>query len=339
MSVSHGPGSVSFPEWPALASGTGTAMVMTADGEVLRLDTRATAKLLDSSEPPLLIHAPATWRRLGLKPMPAYDLLELFAFVRPAKPAVPTARGLAQTLEMRPVAQGLEAAAASLPNLAVALLDELSRGATLPANRDLPALAKRMGMPAGCGDPWCWRRWPAEAGCRHRAKTAMPSASGAACRNGRKGRRRPHPPPCPSRPPKPGCGWRGWWATAPKPARARPITPLPPRRPSPRAKRRARPISCWPRPARVPARRWAMSRPRASGPSAIMRRSGFQPSPAICNARWRASWSGFFLTPSNGIGAWCCARAAKTICVCSIWRMRSPRRWWAAIRHWSFHLA
>ncbi len=151
MSVSHGPGSVSLPEWPTLACGTGIALVMTAEGELLRLAAPATARLLDTSEPPLLIHAPATWRRLGLKPMPAYDLLELFAFVRPAKPAVPTARGLAQVLDMRPIAQGLEAAAASLPTIAVALLDELARGATLPANRDLPALAKRMGD-AG----WLW---------------------------------------------------------------------------------------------------------------------------------------------------------------------------------------
>ena len=98
MSVSHGPGSVSLPEWPTLACGTGIALVMTAEGELLRLAAPATAKLLDTSEPPLLIHSPATWRRLGLKAMPAYDLLELFAFVRPAKPAVPTARGLAQVL-------------------------------------------------------------------------------------------------------------------------------------------------------------------------------------------------------------------------------------------------
>ncbi|MCB8874183.1 ATP-dependent DNA helicase [Acidisoma silvae] len=151
MSVSHGPGSVSFPEWPALASGTGTAAVLTADGELVQRDSRETARLLDQSEPPLLIHAPSTWRRLGLKPMPAYDLLELFAFVRPAKPAVPTARGLAQTLDLPAVRQGLENAASALPNLAFALLQELTRDAGLPANRDLPALAKRMGD-AG----WLW---------------------------------------------------------------------------------------------------------------------------------------------------------------------------------------
>ncbi|HEX3982732.1 MAG TPA: ATP-dependent DNA helicase [Acidisoma sp.] len=149
--MSHGPGFVSVPEWPALAAGTGTATLLTADGEVLRLAAREAAQTLADGEPPLLIHAPSTWRRLGIKPLPAYDLLELFAFVRPAEAAVPTARGLADALGIKQPGPGLENAAAHLPDLAVALLTELTQEASLPKSRDLPALARRMGE-AG----WLW---------------------------------------------------------------------------------------------------------------------------------------------------------------------------------------
>jgi ATP-dependent DNA helicase DinG len=194
MSVSHGPGSVSLPEWPALAAGTSTATLLTADGEVLRLAAREAARFLESSEPPLIIHAPSSWRRLGLKPMPAYDLLELFAFARPAQPAVPTARGLAEALGTRLPGPGLENAAGHLPELALALLQEVTRYAALPANRDLPALAKRMGE-AG----WLWAPLVMEALARGGAQPAPTKDSNAF----RVWRRLPEweegaPPPAPS---------------------------------------------------------------------------------------------------------------------------------------------
>ena len=51
---------------------------------------------------PILCHAPAVARRLGCDPFPAFDLLELFAFVRPAAFCVPTPLGLAQALGLAP---------------------------------------------------------------------------------------------------------------------------------------------------------------------------------------------------------------------------------------------
>ena len=50
------------------------------------------------AQPPLLCHAPSTARRLGTDHIDGYDVLELFAFVRPAEFTLPTIRGLARTL-------------------------------------------------------------------------------------------------------------------------------------------------------------------------------------------------------------------------------------------------
>jgi ATP-dependent DNA helicase DinG len=158
MSASHAAAGVALPEWPALVAGTGAAALLTADGEMLSLTTATGAAQLAALGPPLLVHAPATWRRLGLPAMPAYDLLELFAFVAPAEPAVPTARGLAQALGLAVPGPGLERAAAALPGIAVGLLRRLQESAHLPANKDAVALATRMGR-AG----WIWGPIVAEA--------------------------------------------------------------------------------------------------------------------------------------------------------------------------------
>jgi ATP-dependent DNA helicase DinG len=48
----------------------------------------------------MVCHAPATARRLNTSPFRALDLLELFAFVRPATFCRPTPSGLADALEL-----------------------------------------------------------------------------------------------------------------------------------------------------------------------------------------------------------------------------------------------
>ncbi len=99
---------------------------------------------------PLLVHAPVTLRRLGLKPRPCFDLLELWAFVRPACPAAPTVRGLALALDMEPP-RDMEDSAALLPTLVEALLTRLATGRDTPANRDAASLAAAMGASG-----WAW---------------------------------------------------------------------------------------------------------------------------------------------------------------------------------------
>jgi ATP-dependent DNA helicase DinG len=135
---------------PALAAGFGKAAILTPDGEFLALNAQEAADALRAMPPPLLVHAPATFRRLGIRPEPALDLLELFAFVMPGRRAAPTPRGLALALDMDPP-DGLEASAAALPDIAAALLNRLTAGKALPVNAFAGGVAARMGR-AG----WLW---------------------------------------------------------------------------------------------------------------------------------------------------------------------------------------
>ncbi len=133
---------------PSIVAGHGRAALLTADGELLTLPKEAAAARLHGAAP-LLVHAPATFRRLGLAGQPAFDLLELFAFGHPARPVTPTPRGLALALGMIPP-EDLEAAAAALPEMAAELLRRLAETRRAPGGRDAAALAARMGQ-AGWG--------------------------------------------------------------------------------------------------------------------------------------------------------------------------------------------
>ncbi len=138
-----------MPQAPSVIAGFGQAAILTTDGELLSLPTAEAAALIAGGPPPLLIHAPNTLRRLGLRAMPCLDLLELFGFVLPARPVVPTARGMALALDLPPPGTA-EDAAALLPDLAAALLRHLSRAKDVPLNKDAAALAARMGI------AWPW---------------------------------------------------------------------------------------------------------------------------------------------------------------------------------------
>ena len=52
--------------------------------------------------PHLLLNAPVTASRLGYPELSGLDLLELFAFIHPARFAVPTPNGLASALGIDP---------------------------------------------------------------------------------------------------------------------------------------------------------------------------------------------------------------------------------------------
>ena len=138
-----------LPHAPALAAGHARAAVLTTDGELLTLPA-AEAAALARRTPPLLVHAPATFRRLQTRPTPALDILELFAFVLPAHPVAPTPRGLAHALDL-PAPQTLEDAAALIPNLAEALLAHLAASAALSRQAHAAGLAATMGA---AGWPW-----------------------------------------------------------------------------------------------------------------------------------------------------------------------------------------
>ncbi|WP_428483812.1 ATP-dependent DNA helicase [Rhodopila sp.] len=142
--------SIALPDAPSVVAGHGRAAILTLDGEVLVLANGEAAALLRTLPPPMLVHAPATFRRLGMRPGPAFDLLELFAFVRPAHTAAPTPRGLAMALDDDQPPVGLEAEVTRLPDLAAVLLHQLVQARGTLRNRDAASLAARM-QKAGWG--------------------------------------------------------------------------------------------------------------------------------------------------------------------------------------------
>jgi ATP-dependent DNA helicase DinG len=141
---------IALPDAPSVVAGHGRAAILTTDGELFSAPAEEAAAAIRKMDAPILVHAPATLRRLGLRSQPCLDLLELFAFVLPARPAAPTPRGLALALDLDVAPAGLEAEAALLPELVERLLRRLAAGRDLALNRDAAALAARMGQ-AGWG--------------------------------------------------------------------------------------------------------------------------------------------------------------------------------------------
>jgi ATP-dependent DNA helicase DinG len=141
---------VRIPDAPALAVGLKESAWIGTDGEVVTLDSAAAAARARTGMP-FVCHARACARRLGVPGFAAYDLLELFAFVRPARFCVPTPQGLAEALDL-PAPKGLAEAAQTLRAVAARLLLELAaRGSK--ADRDAPAIARAMGRA-----DWPWAK-------------------------------------------------------------------------------------------------------------------------------------------------------------------------------------
>jgi len=151
--ATRAPSRLMLPDAPYVVAGIGRACVLTPDGEVLDLPADEAGHMLRHLPPPILVQAPATLRRLGLRGAPTLDLLDLFAFVLPARPVAPTPRGMALALDL-PAPGGLQAACLMLADATRALLAHLAAGRDAPLNRDAAGLAARMGQ-AG----WGWTRF------------------------------------------------------------------------------------------------------------------------------------------------------------------------------------
>ncbi|QDH17589.1 ATP-dependent DNA helicase [Swingsia samuiensis] len=126
---------------PALIARRGLSSILTPDGELLDLPAPQTRELLRSLPPPLLIHGPAALKALDLtplsQPVPWFDLLDLFLFVRPAQTIAPTPRGLALALGLHPQKT---ITADFLPTLCEALLSELNTKKDAPEGNHLRSL-------------------------------------------------------------------------------------------------------------------------------------------------------------------------------------------------------
>src|SRR5437773_1049054 len=109
---------------PALHATHAGIWLAGGEGEV-REASRGEAIARAAETPHIILNAPLVGQRLGYPELSGLDLLELFAFVHPARFAVPTAAGLSRTLGLQPPATEAEAAG-SLKRIAEALLATLA---------------------------------------------------------------------------------------------------------------------------------------------------------------------------------------------------------------------
>ncbi len=111
------------------------------------------ARELFTGAPVLVAHAAMTARHLGVPTPPRsprlFDVLELYAFVRPAQFTAPSAAGLAQALGLAEP-RGAQAQAATLMTAARALLAELAAAPT-PSREEALAIAETLARGG-----WAW---------------------------------------------------------------------------------------------------------------------------------------------------------------------------------------
>ena len=133
------------PRAAALVAGFREVMWLSPDGEIEALSVDEARRRLDG-ETAMVCHARATARRLDMPGFAALDLLDLFAFVRPAKFCVPTPRGLAVALGLA-APESMAEACVALTTAARALLQELGQE-TDPNARAIAEIADKAG--------WAW---------------------------------------------------------------------------------------------------------------------------------------------------------------------------------------
>lgn len=95
--------------YPALYASHGGIWIASTEGEIRGVG-RGEAIARAAETPMIVLNAPLVGQRLGYPELSGLDLLELFAFIHPARFAVPTPRGLAKVLGIPPPGEGAEAA-------------------------------------------------------------------------------------------------------------------------------------------------------------------------------------------------------------------------------------
>ncbi len=138
---------VAVPQVPTLSVAGRAAAWLSPDGEIELTDLAEAQRRGD--QPVMVCHARNTARRLGRKALRAADVLELYAFVRPARFLLPTAGGLAEALDLS-APESLEDEPLVVHQAVVLLLEEMTRES---GNEHLLALAATLST-AG----WAWSR-------------------------------------------------------------------------------------------------------------------------------------------------------------------------------------
>ncbi|MBI5122003.1 MAG: ATP-dependent DNA helicase [Rhodospirillales bacterium] len=137
-----------LPEVPALVAGTGSAAGAWPDGTLETLDLGEAGRVAKTQKP-MLVHRLSMAARLKIDAFQAHDLLELYAFVRPATSCLPSPDGLCAALGLPKPKDRLDAALA-LPEIAGRLLGDLQN---LSPRAHALALGSAIAMTRG-GWPW-----------------------------------------------------------------------------------------------------------------------------------------------------------------------------------------
>lgn len=157
-----------FP-YPALHASHGGIWIATDEGT--RSVGRGEAVRIAADTPVILLNAPLAAQRLGYAELSGLDLLELFAFLRPARFMVPTPRGVARTLGLPEPGDDAEVAAflrdAAQAMLAIADTDWPEREGAWHAAQSLarlrwswaPAVNQRLNRPEK-PERWLFSRLP-----------------------------------------------------------------------------------------------------------------------------------------------------------------------------------
>lgn len=135
-----------FEAAPALVAGIRDALWLSRDGEIETLSHRETHARIRDGVRPIVCHSRLTAATIRAGTFQGFDILELFAFVRPAVFCLPTPGGVAQSLDL-PHPDGAEQTAAMLFQAADILLNEL--GGAPPEAKDIAWTMARAGWPWG----------------------------------------------------------------------------------------------------------------------------------------------------------------------------------------------
>jgi ATP-dependent DNA helicase DinG len=144
----NSPPTLLLPDVPALVGGLGSVGAAFPDGTLETLDLGEAGRIARSQKP-IVVHRLNMAARLKIDSFVAHDLLELFAFVRPATSCLPSPDGLCQALGLPKPKDRLDAALA-LPDIAARLLSELQQ--LSPRNRAV-CLGCAVAMTKG---GWTW---------------------------------------------------------------------------------------------------------------------------------------------------------------------------------------
>ncbi len=134
---------------PALVVGPLGGVIMTPDGEV-EVYQHSELRNIVKDHDFLVCNVPVASRRLGASLAKCFDVLELFAFIRPAEFCLPLPLGLSHALAMPPMGETHEDEAAILLKSVQTLFGELT-SVDYPYSDGIKATAYNM---AAAG--WCW---------------------------------------------------------------------------------------------------------------------------------------------------------------------------------------